>query len=233
MLYLSCPKGTERWRAQSNRAFIRNGGSMKCWICGSEAEITRPYFNRYGCFTRDTSKYHRCYCKDCMVRVEQSEAEEKALYIKLKKREMVKKAINLLESQHTDMYEYKEAITVVENFVENNIDKIDSSYEALTAIILVQNRIHSKMQYKVGQYQVDFLLPDLLIALEIDGERHKYRKGHDSKRDSEIKQILGPHWEIVRIKTEYLDQNAKKLPEAINQVIEYRESGHINWRNIQ
>ena len=221
-------EGTKKWGI-----LRKNGGSMKCWICGKTATTTRPFYNKYGNYTRyDISKYHRCYCDECMAEVERTEAEERAQYIKLKKREMLKKAVNLLENQHTDMYEYKEAIEVVEDFIEDNTDKIDSSYEALAAIILVQNRIHSQMQYKVGSYQVDFLLPDLLAVLEIDGERHKQRKSYDSKRDKEIKEILGQHWEIIRISTDYLDQNAKKLPEAIYKVIDYRETGRVNWREI-
>lgn len=122
---------------------------------------------------------------------------------------MIRKACRLLEAQNTNMYEYKEAIDVVTNFVEENADKIDSSYEALAAIVLVQNRIYSKMQYKVGPYQVDFLLPDLMVVLEIDGDRHKHRKSYDNKRDKFIKSELGPHWEIIRIDTDNLDKNAK------------------------
>lgn len=221
-------EGTKKWGI-----LRKNGGSMKCWVCGKPATMTRPFYNKYGNYTRyDISKYHRCYCDECMAEVEKTEAEERAQYVKLKKREMLKKAISLLENQHTDMYEYKEAIEVVEDFIEDNTDKIDSSYEALAAIILVQNRIHSQMQYKVGSYQVDFLLPDLLVVLEIDGERHKQRKSYDSKRDKKIKEILGQHWEIIRISTDYLDQNAKKLPDAIYKVIDYRETGRVNWREI-
>ena len=48
----------------------------------------------------------------------------------------------------------------------------------------------------------------------------------------EIKKILGPHWEIIRIPTERLDMNAKKIPEAIDKVLEYRETNHINWREL-
>ena len=154
------------------------------------------------------------------------------LNIKLKKREMFRKACDLLENQNTNMYEYREAIDVVHDFLEDNVDKFDSSYEVLTAIILVHNRIYSKMQYKVGRYQVDFLLPDLLVALEIDGERHKHKKEYDSVRDKAIKKQLGEHWEIIRIPTEHLDKNAKKIPEAINKVLEYRETNHINWRAL-
>ena len=145
---------------------------------------------------------------------------------------MFRKAVKLLEAQDTDMYEYQEAIDVVSDFIEDNADKFDSSYEVLTAIVLVQNRIYSKMQYKVGKYQVDFLLPDMFVVLEIDGERHKHKKDYDSVRDKEIKKMLGPHWEIIRIPTDRLDKDAKKIPEAIDKVLEYRETNHINWREL-
>ena len=154
------------------------------------------------------------------------------LYIKLKKKEMFLKACCLLEKQETKMYEYKDAIEVVREHLEKNPDKYDSSYEVLAAIILVHNRIYTKMQYKVGKYQVDFLLPEWLVVLEIDGERHKHRKEYDTKRDIYIQNALGEGWDIVRIKTDYLDMNAKKLPEAIEKVIDYRQTGKVNWRAL-
>lgn len=205
---------------------------MKCWICGKTATKTRPINSGFGWVEPPLSEYRRCYCDNCYKEFEQKELEERKLYIRLKKREMFRKAVHLLENQHTDMYEYKEAIEVVQDFIEDNVDKFDSSYEVLTAIVLVQNRIYSKMQYKVGKYQVDFLLPDLLVVLEIDGERHKHKKEYDSVRDREIKKMLGPHWEIIRIDTDNLDKNAKKIPEAIDKVLEYRETNHINWREL-
>ena len=205
---------------------------MKCWICGKTATKTRPINNGFGWVEPPLSEYRRCYCDNCYKEFEQKELEERKLYIRLKKREMFRKAVHLLENQHTNMYEYKEAIEVVQDFIEDNVDKFDSSYEVLTAIVLVQNRIYSKMQYKVGKYQVDFLLPDLLVVLEIDGERHKHKKEYDSVRDREIKKMLGPHWEIIRIDTDNLDKNAKKIPEAIDKVLEYRETNHINWREL-
>lgn len=205
---------------------------MKCWICGKPATKTRPINDGFGWIEPPLSNYRRCYCDNCYNEFEQKELEERKLYIKLKKREMFRKAVHLLENQRTDMYEYKEAIEVVQNFIEDNVDKFDSSYEVLAAIVLVQNRIYSKMQYKVGKYQVDFLLPDLLVVLEIDGERHKHRKEYDNVRDKEIKKMLGPHWEIIRIDTDNLDKNAKKIPEAIEKVLQYRETNHINWREL-
>lgn len=205
---------------------------MKCWICGETATKTKPIYDGFAWHTPKLSESRRCYCDKCFKETQTKETEERKLYIKLKKREMFRKACDLLENQNTNMYEYREAIDVVHDFLEDNVDKFDSSYEVLTAIILVHNRIYSKMQYKVGRYQVDFLLPDLLVVLEIDGERHKHKKEYDSVRDKAIKKQLGEHWEIIRIPTEHLDKNAKKIPEAINKVLEYRETNHINWRAL-
>ena len=214
--------------------YCKNGGSknMKCWICGKTATKTRPINDGFSWVEPQLSNYRRCYCEECFIKAIQEEAEERKLYIKLKKREMFRRAVKILEDQKTDMYKYKEAIEVVQDFIEDNADKFDSSYEVLTAIVLVHNRIHSKMQYRVGPYQVDFLLPDLLVVLEIDGERHKHKKEYDNARDKFIKKELGPHWDIIRISTEHLDKNAKKIPEAIDKVLEYRETNHINWRDL-
>lgn len=205
---------------------------MKCWICGKTATCTKPVFNGRFWDEPEISEKRRCYCEECLKKFSKDEAEEHRLYIRLRKRQMVRKAVNLLEKQNTNMYEYKEAIEVVQDFIEENPDKIDSSYEALTAIILVHNRIHSKMQYKVGKYQVDFLLSEYLVVLEIDGERHRHKKEYDTKRDKEIKKILGEPWQIIRLSTDYLDQNAKKLPKALDEVLEYRATGHVDWRSL-
>lgn len=205
---------------------------MKCWICGKEATKTlhgswmhgKPSKGEMGVtVTIKPSKYYRSYCDECYDKVRAQEKQDEAEYLRLKKMRMFKKACDILESQHTDMYKYREAIDVVEEHISENPDKYDSSYEVLAAIVLIHNRIRCKTQYKVGRYQVDFLLPDWFVVLEIDGERHKYHKQRDSERDLKIVKTLGLHWEVIRINTELLDQNAKALPKAITKVLEARE----------
>lgn len=204
-----------------------------CWECGKVAHRTRiTEYDGISYTEKPISIWSRCYCEECKARLDKQEKEDMELYIKLKKKEMFLKACNLLEKQETKMYKYKDAIDVVREHLEKNPDKYDSSYEVLAAIILVHNRIYAKMQYKVGKYQVDFLLPELLVVLEIDGERHKHRKEYDTKRDIYIQNALGEGWDIVRIKTDYLDMNAKKLPKAIEKVIDYRQTGKVNWRAL-
>ena len=206
---------------------------IDCWICGKPAvttlftEADEPFVARMG-----LSLYSRCYCEKCGAKVAEQEKNDRELYIRLKKREMFRRACDLLEKQSTNMYEYKDAIEVVREHVEEHPDKFDSSYEVLAAIVLMHNRIYSRMQYKVGRYQVDFLLPELFVVLEIDGERHKHKKDYDTKRDIYLQHELGEGWDIIRISTDYLDKDAKKLPEAIHKVIEYRQTGKVNWRKL-
>lgn len=211
-----------------------------CWRCGDIATKAPPtsYWDaelgmmlEYN-VERELSVKFRCYCDKCYEIVREKEKAELAEYVRLKKRVMFNRALNLLEKQSTNMYEYKEAIEVVEDHMNRKPDKYDSSYEVIAAIVLVQNRIVSKMQYRIGKYQVDFLLPEIGVVLEIDGERHKNRKKYDSERDAYIKQQLGYGWDIIRIKTEYLDMNASRLVDAIDKVIEYRETNHIPWRKL-
>jgi very-short-patch-repair endonuclease len=112
--------------------------------------------------------------------------------------------------------------SVIQEYLMENLDKFDSSYEVMAAIILIHNRVRIKTQFQICGYQVDFLLPDDHVILEIDGDRHKYNKTYDSKRDKHIKDALGPDWEIIRISTECLDMKATKLIDAIEGVLDYR-----------
>ena len=209
-----------------------------CWNCGrSTTEYESFNYDvqgsmRDGDFIQIEKPNARKYCLECFEKVKAKDKEEHDLFIRLKKREMFKRACETLEKQNTKMYDFQEAINAVEEVVNEKPDKFDSSYEVLAAIVLVKNRIYSKMQYKIGPYQVDFLLPEIGVVLEIDGERHKQKKDYDSKRDAFIKQKLGYGWDIIRINTDYLDMKAERLPEAIERVVEYRETNHIPWRKV-
>lgn len=66
-----------------------------------------------------------------------------------------------------------------------------------------------------------------MTCLEIDGDLHRAKKEYDSNRDTEIKQILGEGYDVVRIQTKYIDQNAQKLVEAIKLVRVERITGKM------
>lgn len=199
---------------------------MKCWICENEAVISKPIgwdasdiLSDRNC---EPSKFKRSYCKSCYAKEINRVAVAKQELARLKKQIMFENAMQLLEKQKYNFYENKEAICVVKDKLLEKPDNFDSSYEVVAAIILVSNRIYSKMQVKVGKYQVDFLLPDYKIVLEIDGDRHKTKKNRDNERDEKIKQILGIGWEVVRIPTELLDMKAENLVKGIESLLDYR-----------
>lgn len=208
---------------------------MKCWECGKEATKTRnlsvPYKMFGGTVYSEAipNSMQRCYCNDCFDRHISEVCMNDNLYIRLKKKRMYEAAVDKLEHQRISFVDYERAIKHVGKFVDEYPDAFDSSYEMIAAIMLVHNNIKCKPQYKIGAYQVDFLLPDKKVILEIDGERHQYNKDHDRKRDVYIKQALGSEWNIIRIQTELLDQHADRLGDAIEKVIDYRKTGRVSY----
>ena len=105
----------------------------------------------------------------------------------------------------------------------SNLDAFDSADEIIAAIILISNGVRVRPQYKVGAYQVDLLMPDLKIALEIDGIYHAGKRYKESARDKEIKATLGEGWEVVRIGTKHIEENAEKLLPAIQALKEFKQ----------
>lgn len=212
---------------------------MKCWVCGKpNAEYTRHItaeYNLYDNITiRDAVKeeHQRCYCEKCFKAVTANLKEENKQFTLLKRRRLYERALDSMERQKIDFYEYEDAIKTIGEYNEENDGKFDSSYEIMAAIVLIQNHYHIKPQAKIQRYQVDFMLPDDKLILEIDGERHNSKKGYDSVRDEKIRNELGKDWEIIRIPTELIDQNVTKLPKAIEKVLDYRDTKKINWRSL-
>lgn len=199
---------------------------MRCWNCENEASISKPIGWNANDISSDRncepSFYKRSYCKQCYEEENARIVKVKQEMTKLKKQIMFENAMQLLEKQKYNFYKNQEAIRVVRDKIIEKPDNFDSSYEVVAAIILVSNRIYSKMQVKIGKYQVDFLLPDYKIVLEIDGDRHKTKKNRDSERDRKIKEILGVGWDVVRIPTELLDMKAENLVKGIESLLDYR-----------
>lgn len=182
------------------------------------------------------AEHQRCYCDECYDAHMKELKEENELYIKLRRKRLYENALDKLERQKFNFADYEEAIKTVGEYNENNDGKFDSSDEIMAAIILIHNHYHVKPQFKVKPYQVDFLLPDQCVALEIDGDRHKHKKGSDSVRDEQIVRTLeeerGGKWQVIRISTELIESDVKKLPEAIEKVLDYRDTSKIHWRDL-
>ena len=199
---------------------------VKCWICGSP-DVVGHLTVKDGSFVEAQHQERwRCYCKECKKKTDAEYDALKEEYVRLKKEVMFENAIETLEGQSINIYDYREAIDAVHDYIRSNPDKFDSSYEVIAAIILIHNKVQCKPQAAIGRYRVDFMLPDEYVILEIDGERHKNNKYRDSERDRAIKEELGEFWEIIRIDTDLLKTNAKELVRAIRKICEYRIFGN-------
>lgn len=232
MYIMAEPKG------QKQHAETR-GCSMKCWVCGKDnATCTRDIQAEYRLYyeipVRKAVKqeHQRCYCETCYQETMERLREEEKIFTELRRKRMFEHALDKLERQQLDFSKYEDAIKTVSEYNENNDGKFDSSEEIMAAIILIHNRYHIKPQVKVGRYQVDFMLPEDFVILEIDGDRHKFNKSADSKRDRKIRETLGDKWQIIRIPTEFIDEKVEKLPSAIELMQDYRDTPKVHWRDL-
>lgn len=195
---------------------------LNCWECGQEIEvdIEGVWFESKGFYNQEKMNppkeaWRRFNCEECEYKVNQQFIKDKQEYIKLKTIMTFERAIKSLESQKIDLYKYEEAIKAVKEFALEKPEKFDSSYEMIAAIILIQEKVKVKLQHSIDKYRADLYLEDFKCIVEIDGERHDESLLEDSNRDIRIRQILGSDWEVVRIPTKYLDENAVVLLKAI------------------
>lgn len=182
-----------------------------CHICG-----TAVYSWSY---TRGT----QYICKDCRAELVRQTREEGNLISTDKKEKKLKNAIKRI-SKVTNISAYENAIRLV----KKNLNKpgwYQSTEEIMVALELVRRGVKAHHQVKIFDYSVDFILPDMKVALEIDGKlfHGKDRLEYQTKRDEAIANKLGDGWEIIRITTDNINMNVTKLITGINAVLKRRK----------
>lgn len=213
--------------------------NKKCWICGKKGTKSNEIIKMSEDYNKlkekgfefeigDLSRFtertqQRVYCEECFKEIEKQKELDIKEYQVLRKKLMLERAIKILEKQNVDIYEYKEAIEAVQEYSQKRIEAFESAHEMVAAIILISNEVHTKVQYKIGKYRADFYLPELKIVLEVDGGFHEKSLYKDNGRDIDIRIALGREWEVVRIKTEYLEKKADLLVEAIKTIKEEKQ----------
>lgn len=174
-----------------------------CWKCGKP--IPHDEFNGQT----------RRYCESCYDEYTEEYKPIVVQYSILRNRVMFERAMRIMERARVDMTRYKKYALAVMKHSRDNPEKYRSSDEMISAIVLLESGHDIQMNASIGHYVVDILIPDMKVALEIDGDRHKTKKGADGKRDIEIRNKLGAEWEIIRIPTKYIEDQPEKLPEAV------------------
>lgn len=184
---------------------------MKCWECGIESTQGGNFLEQ------------RWYCDKCFTKYNEERESDRAEYIRLKKKLMLERATRIMEKQRLRIYEYKEALDAIKEISIEDPNKFDSAHEMVAGAIIIENEIRAKHHFKIAGCEVDFFIPELKAVLEIDGNFHEYSINKDYKRDMKIREELGMEFEVVRIGTKYIEQNAELLIEAIKTIREEKQ----------
>ena len=197
---------------------------MICWECGKKEGTKQFKLKKLSEFSSYDDISQRWYCEKCYSKVEAERKTDLHEYIRLKQKLMHERAVKMLERQNVDLYEYKEALDAVMEVAVEDPQKFDSSHEMLAAVIIIHNEIKVKVHYDVAGYEVDFFIPSMKAVVEIDGELyHNGKKQRELKRDEKIRSELGSEYEVVRIDTKFIEQNAAQLIEAVDSVRKERQ----------
>lgn len=105
---------------------------------------------------------------------------------------------------------------------EKACEKFDSVPEAMVGIELIRLGYRVIPQRKIGQYRVDFAIPDEKLIVEVDGSLYHSNKTERLQRDAAIGYIIGFDWEIAHIPAELIQKNIKKLKSCIDLMLQHR-----------
>ena len=190
--------------------------TFPCWRCGKEIEWNCEPMNRV-------------YCEECKRLDEEEHEALKAENAVIRRKIMFDTAIQKMEWGNVYMHEYRDiAISMKRRIVDGDVD-FRSSDEVIAAMVLESYNVQYEANKKIGGNVVDFFIPSMYVCLEIDGDRHKWSKIKDSKRDIALREKLGQRWEVIHIQTCYLEKNPEKLIEAIEKM--YAEKKKLRKAN--
>jgi very-short-patch-repair endonuclease len=177
----------------------------KCWICG--ADIRKSYG------ATDVISFR--FCREHWLEHQREYKHTVSEYLKLKTQVMFERAMRKMDNAGVFMTNIQREAQAVQKHSIDCPEAYKSSDEMIAAVIMLSAGYDFELNYKIGRYIVDMYLPDLKLILEVDGERHENRHLQDSKRDTELRRILGDEWEVIRIPTQYIEQNPAKIPDAV------------------
>lgn len=148
----------------------------------------------------------------------------------IKKMEMVDKAQKELEKRKGKMRRFKEKFDMskytneVKNRVVNGIDNFSSMPEAIVAIQMQRIGLKYETQKDIAGKKVDFIIPEIKIILEIDGELYHTDEDKEFLRDRQIMHEVEEKWEIVHIKAKEIPKYTWNLREGLPYVVSERNS---------
>lgn len=166
-------------------------------------------------------------CKECRKELVAQERATKAGCRATAGERKLEEAVRRI-SKVTDITLYEKGIA----YVRANLGRpgwFQSTEEMMVALELIHRGVKAHHQVKIFDYSVDFLLPDMKVALEIDGRLYhgRDREKRESVRDDVIAFKLGEGWQVIRIDADNINRNVTKLLPGIRAVLNYRKRKNL------
>lgn len=178
-----------------------------CHICGSPAKSL--------VYIRDT-KYTCELCRRKLIQIRCHLSEDTSM---MEKEKRLKRALNRISRVSKIKY-YEDAIEKVRKGFANK-NYYQSTEEIMVALELLRRGYVIYHQKEIASFHVDFLIPELSVVLEVDGEPfHATNKAKSDMRDYLIESCLGNGYKVVHIPTKYINKNVTKLVYAIKKIKE-------------
>ena len=178
---------------------------FECWGCGKKI----IYYDEPN---------ERVFCNECSVKHKSEHKkllkEHTLLYSKI----MLENAMIMIENSNSFAHDFIDGYNIIKKEIETRPTMFRSSEEVVAGIVLSEYGYEFEANRKIGNYIIDFYIPELKVCLEVDGERHKNKQIYDKERDIKIRNELGAEWEIVRIPTKYIALNPNKLIDAVKEI---------------
>ena len=103
------------------------------------------------------------------------------------------------------------------------IDKFDSVPEVVACIELLHIGVRVIAHQKVGDFTVDFCLPDDRIVVEVDGSIYHADEAKEQMRDYAIMHMLGDGWEVRHIPSDAIMGNHAAFGKGMRKMLNARK----------
>ena len=198
-------RSRDRW---GNRDYI-----IHCDVCG-ETMRTRKYN------TNNVYKCKLCTEKDAKAKDELKKLRKEAIEREESKQEGIDYTHYHRFESAVEKLEPKYYLSILQ--AEKVKDKFDSVPEVLACVELLYIGARVIPHQKVGDFTVDFCLPDEKVVIEIDGELYHSNKDKEYRRDYALKNMLGSDWVVKHIPAETLKKNHALFGKNIKKLLDDR-----------
>lgn len=192
--------------------------SVKCSRCGGQILLTKLTENLAYKYVCDECKEASRQARRRKIEREKYENVSDILPDKSgddTHRKRFYQAATKVMSGASDKGKYQRAIDIA----RTRMDKYDSVPEAIAAIMLLYHGFKIIPQQKVGDFNVDFAIPEHKIVLEIDGSIYHRKPDDIERRDYALRYMLGNDWKIKHIPAEAVSAKPRAFGKMISAYI--------------